>query len=730
MIVNILFFIQKDDKYFMLKKINFILSFCIFTLIFLIFSNIFNGKQIEKALYSNVSEIHITYKSDTNYEAMTDELINISSKTNTNVSQYMFTGKNKLNIISTNPSINKYFDLKKGHFPSIDSSDFVSNQNKSTNKNVGILNLPSNHLQINLYSTEHFKNIGFSNVFYVQGDIELVKKVLNKYGAIKETPISKSDTYALNQYHIIIITYLLIFFMVSILVRVFYERKKIVLKKTFGYPTMQIIIDSFKDMNGVLFGLVSSTLIYVLFVRQITMSLLIPLLLSLIIYITFSLIYVLVQIIILHSIKINTTIKGYLPFKAINSLLTLTLFFSLFIGLTIFNKIENNFSEYININLQLNSWKKTENLYKTNLTNQLDRNDEIEEKQYLNRAQNFYNSIKDKYDTFIIAPYNYAIVGKDNNDKAIYVGQDRFYNDQHESIVNMGGLDIFIDLNYLKRNPIEFCDSSDMNKINVNKNTISLLIPEKYKDYEQEIKENYLSYIKFILEEEPPNQKINIANLDINTIYVKNNQKYFTYNYLYGSSEDNYFINDPISIIVNPNMMSGLFWGNILTQDGGLYMEFEDSNNDSVFNKIKDDLKSSNLENTINFTVSAFKDYGTYASKIQASFLNSLLQGIFIICLFFIINLQIISMLFKMHMKKLFLKKILGYSVFYRLFSIIYIPVLTSFIAITSFIVINPNKFNYFLPAFGIVIILNILIYSLLHLQSKKNTIKESLNDI
>lgn len=730
MIVNILFFIQKDNKYLMLKKINFILSFCIFTLIFFIFSNIFNGKQIEKALYSNVSEIHITYNSDTNYESMTDELMSISSKTNTNVSQYMFTGKNKLNIISTNPSINKYFDLKKGHFPSIDSSDFVSNQNKNINRNVGILNLPSNYLQINLYSTNHFKNTGFNNVFYVQGNVELVKKVLNKYGLIKETSISKSDTYTLNQYHIIIITYLLIFFMVSILAQVFDERKKIVLKKTFGYPLIQVIKDSFKDMNGILCALVSSTLIYVIFVRQITLSLLIPLLLSLIIYITFSLIYVSIQIIILHSIKINTTIKGYLPFKFINFALALTLFFSLFTGLTIFNKIENNFSEYININSQLDSWKKTENLYKTNLTNQLDRNDKTEEKQYLTRAQNFYNSIKAKYNTFIIAPYNYAIVGKDKYDKPIYVGQDRFYNNQHDSIINMGGIDIFIDLNYLKRNPIEFCNTSDINQINVNKNTISLLIPEKYKYYEKEIKENYLSYIKFILEEEPPNQKIDIANLDINTIYVKNNQKYFTYNYLYGSSEDNYFITDPISIVINPNTMSGLFWGNILTQDGGLYMEFEDSNNDSVFNKIKDDLKSSNLENTINFTVSAFKDYGTYASKIQASFLNSILQGIFIICLFFIINLQIISMLFKMHMKKLFLKQILGYSAFNRLLSIIYIPVLTCFIAITSFIIINPHKLNYFFPSFGFIIILNILIYSFLYLQSNKNTVKENLNDI
>ncbi|WP_159721211.1 hypothetical protein [Enterococcus sp. CSURQ0835] len=710
--------------------LNLVLSFFIFTLILFICSDILNGKKIEQALYSDVSELHISYRSDVNYGKIIDEFVEISKKNNTNISQYMFTARNKLTIISTNPYKNKYLQVKKGASSSFEDDYFASNQNSNSPKKLGSLNLPSHYLQVKLFSVDHFKDVGLSNILYVQGDVNSVEKILIKYGTVKKTRINESDTYVVNQYQITITIYLLVLFFVSLSIVSFSNRKKTLLKKNFGYTKFHMMIDSIKETNVMLYGLFLAVVVYLYVIRDVTISFMLSFLLSLVLCIFFTLVYMLIQMLILYYGRIYSTVKGRVPIRMITFLLTIILCVTLFLGLTIFGKIEQNFIEYTNINSKLNTWKKVEGLYKTNITNQMDRNNVAEEKQYLSSAQNFYNAIKNKYDTFIIAPYNYAVIDHDKNGQPISVGQSRFHGDKHASTVNMGGIDIFIDMNYLKRNPIVFSDHSEINKINVEKDTISLLIPEKYKIYEDEIKTNYLKYLKFIINEEPPNQDIQINKLSINSIYVKNNQKYFTYNHLYGDSRNNYAITDPISIIVNPHMMSGLFWGNILTVDGGLYLDFKDSNNDIVFNKLKNEIENANLKNTINFTVSAFQDYGTYVSKIQSSLFNSLLQGVTIICLFVMLNFQLVSLLFRIKRKKIFLEKTLGYSVVYRMLSVSYLAVLTDLISLSLFMIVNPSKLLYLFPALLIIMGINILIYGVLCLQSKKITLMEELNDI
>lgn len=711
----------------MIKKLNFFLSFFVFMLIILVCSNIINGKKIEKALYANTTEMHVDYKKDISYETLTTELVNVSKKHDINVSQYLFTGRNKLTILATNANKNKFFHLKKGELPHTNSNFFASNQNDNSAKKSGILNLPSSYLQIKLFDISYFRNVGLSNVFYIQGDSSAVEKILTNYGTTKVLTTNGTDTYTINQYQIIIISYLLAFFIVSTLSLSFSNRKKILLKRNYGYSMIQIVFDSIKDMNTVLYGLLLALGVCVVIRKESIQSILVSLLFSFALYISFTLLHIIMQLSIYYFGKINNTIKGKTPIKVSIVLLSIFLFIVLFLASSVFDKLELTYSEYKNMNSQLNTWKRTENLYKTNISNQLDRDNTIEEKQYLKRAQNFYQLIEKKYDTFIMAPYNYAVIEKDREGNPVYVGKSRFYNNIHESIVNMGGIDIFIDLNYLKRNPIMFSNPYELSEINEDKNVLYVLMPEKYKTYETEIRKKYLEYMQFIVKEEPSNSNSSIS--DIKPIYVKNNQKYFTYNYLYGNSKDNYFITDPIAIIVNPDLMSGLFWGNILTAEGGLYFDFNSSNNENVFDRLKPEIQKANLENTINFTISAFQDYGTYISKMQSVFFNTLLQGFVISSLFVIINYQIISFLFKINRKKIFLKRILGYSLINRVISIVYFPILISALSLFTFLVINPKKLYYTFSIFLLTIVLNSLIYGIIYFQTKNITFKESLYD-
>ncbi|MGC3438206.1 hypothetical protein ACPTHC_14705, partial [Enterococcus faecium] len=75
------------------------------------------------------------------------------------------------------------------------------------------------------------------------------------------------------------------------------------------------------------------------------------------------------------------------------------------------NEAENNSLKY---------WERTTNLYKTNITNQLNRNNTVEENYYLKKASKFVYKIQKKYKTFIIAPNNYATIQENN--KEFFIG--------------------------------------------------------------------------------------------------------------------------------------------------------------------------------------------------------------------------------------------------------------------------------------------------------------------
>lgn len=183
----------------MLKRVIFLLSIVVLTLVMSIAINVFNGLAISNALYQETDEIHLIYHSDVDYDALIDELDEVSTTMNINISQYHFTSKTELTIVATNPTAHAAYHLTQGVFPQKKTHQFVANY--PTNKSVGLIHLPSNHLKIQLFSFQQIKNIGIGNVFYVQGNknkAALIRVLFFKVGLTNQVVIAYS--YATQNY--------------------------------------------------------------------------------------------------------------------------------------------------------------------------------------------------------------------------------------------------------------------------------------------------------------------------------------------------------------------------------------------------------------------------------------------------------------------------------------------------------------------------------------------------
>lgn len=713
----------------MIKKINFCLSTIIFLLLLFSATSLLKGLDIKKALYDNTKELHIIYEPGTNYKQFVYDLYETSLKEDITISQYNFTAKDTLSILSTNPKINPFFHLKSGVFPTNSESSYVANYSDGNRKNIGSINLPSDYLKIKLYSFEYVKNIGLGNVFYIQGNGRHKKliDVFQKYGTIKIANPVISDTFTVNIYQNLITLYLIIFFFVCIISLAFSQRKMISLKKILGYSIRQIVFQSIKSTFSIVYGLLLALTLYIILSRDITLNLVWSLLLCLCIYLLSLIVYSSIIVSLYQFTNVKNNIKGAAPSKLLTIILGGALCITLFLFLGKSQEIKQEFKHYNKIKQSTQLWAKTENLYKTNITNQLDRGDLLEETTYLKNAQLFYEKLSKKHKTFIIAPYNYTVLN-DSKGKSIIIGQDRIP-DKEEYITSPGGADITIDTNYLKVNPIKFINPSEMEQMNADANTQSLLVPQKYQKYEAEIKQNYLSDLKFRLTEEPPNGLISLDKVKIQVLYVENQQKYFTYNSFYGTQADENKIEDPIAVVVNPKLMDGLFWGNILTMNGGLFIDFDSTSKKEPFDPIKQDVKDSGLNGIVNFTLSVFKERGEETARNEANVFNLSIQYSILIILIITLNVQIMYILFKLNAKKRLVKEILGYSVFNQMTDIVLIPILIELTTVVLFNILHSQTSIVVVPLV-IIALLNCFIYGCIHLNSKSITLKGDFYDI
>lgn len=174
------------------------------------------------------------------------------------------------------------------------------------------------------------------------------------------------------------------------------------------------------------------------------------------------------------------------------------------------------------------------------------------------RSQKLLALLEEKAGAFVMDAYNYQTMDDE--------GTPLYAMNRPEVPIEIApaGMSIQVSREYFKWNPIETADGSELEKqIVLDDLTLNLLVPEQYRDMEQEILSAWREYFYFekVEAENDYNElagreeRLDIAEnqLTVNMIYVKDGQRYFTYRSDCASA-DGSWITDPLVQIYTGNI--------------------------------------------------------------------------------------------------------------------------------------------------------------------------------
>lgn len=442
--------------------------------------------------------------------------------------------------------------LKSGRY--LKSSDninlYLSSEINSDINQVGVIQAPNKKTKIYIRSIRYKINHEYDNLlssFFVNTTnqtklFSLIKDLESKYN-IKIQNIGELD-YTSNfdvfeSLKILIILYILI---IILLIYMIFERyKELAIYKLFGldnfnlnikiifkeilvfnikavvitYFLSLIYLYIFNNFYGLLsFSVLWLKIIFIILIANLSVS---------IIIINFLTKFIKISLMLKNKKHTNISIFINYIFKIISLSILINLVISSYINISLL-LVDNNF---------LKSWEESKYLAKINIkSNFIKKN---------NSNIDFGDKFAHKF--FVLTNQKNGILIDTTN----YISEDEFIKNKEPYSIERS---ININNNYLKLNHIYDINNNIINIPDHDDITVNLLVPIKYKIYEDKIKKIYI------------NQYNNKP--DINIIYIKNNQKYFTFKL--DSSSSRSYITDPIvNIISNNNAFLDIYYGCAIT---------------------------------------------------------------------------------------------------------------------------------------------------------------------
>lgn len=217
-----------------------------------------------------------------------------------------------------------------------------------------------------------------------------------------------------------------------------------------------------------------------------------------------------------------------------------------------------------NVNLKTPEWEAAADVYRLYIQTPASQLALDKEEELSNTFETLLSELEQNNDFFIIdSSRYYELDGKKmyEHNKA---GMQEMGTDFDENI-DPNGKSITVSVSYFKVNPIETVNGTPIEScLKEDENTLNILVPVKYKDREEEIIALYKSFFFFqkisvgnIYNEDAgrPLNSILESDLNVNIIYVNDDQNYFTFNPTV-VKENNNLIVDPMVIIYDYNVHS------------------------------------------------------------------------------------------------------------------------------------------------------------------------------
>lgn len=194
------------------------------------------------------------------------------------------------------------------------------------------------------------------------------------------------------------------------------------------------------------------------------------------------------------------------------------------------------------------------------------------------RSAELFPLLEENVNAFVMDAYNYQAM--DDEGTLLYTMNTLDYPPE----LDPNGQSIRVSKNYFLYNPIETADGSELtDQFLYDDLTLNILVPEQYREFEEQIIEAYREnfYFEKVTAENHYNEMAEIeetldiaeSDLSIHIIYVKDGQSYFTFRSDCAPATDHY-ITDPIVQIYTSNIHCN-YAHSFLTQDVYFYSEQE-----------------------------------------------------------------------------------------------------------------------------------------------------------
>lgn len=585
-----------------------------------------------------------------------DKIKQFSKNNNVEISQYSFLSKNKIDIYSTN------IDGYKG---------LLIIPNLIFNRNIKV------------HDFEEIINVGFKNILYVDtNDMTIIKKLSETFKNEGQLYYLKTE-YENNNFSFnklkgditnnfpTIFSLFTFAFILSIFFYYIFSRKKFFIYKIWGYTNIRIyfILNKYLYLSLLLSTILSYLVINVVVYRNIFSHLAIKISLNVLKINIFSALLIFISSLLLFLLFLPAT--GSPQKKELKKIMIMTYSFRVLLFLLIIFSFEQIFNKNLELKTKADSlklWKNTQNLY--NLYESYSPyydNDLAAEDILNNKILKVYNELSYLRKVFIIETSNFERSRIENSATKNSKDFDYSYKvnvKKEEDIYSPYGRNIVVDKNYLERHIIKSLDDKNViDMIDNSDNTLNILVPQKFKNYENNIKTSFTKWFYFqkievanYYNEAKSEKKVekNIKDLKINIIYVKDGLNIFTYNQHSGDEYNT--IKDTIITIYTQNIDNSF-----LASCLGYYTFIESGDEYSALREISDITWKYNV-NELNTVLSVYEQKGEEISLIELDIKNLILNTIILLYFFIIFMVIIMYTYYKSSLQMIIIKSLYGYN--------------------------------------------------------------------
>lgn len=641
------------------------------------------GYAISSLINENTSSIMLVFNDLEEYQLFID----LAENEGVTITMPIFVDDTNVIIYTSDFSLGGRIELRRGRWPDDNSNEFISAINTGEPSQVGLIHSITPGFNLSISGIKNITNRELAGIYLINSnDIEFLERFVNElneniYRAELFSINNEVDIF--NQITIIqlieLIAISMLLFICILATFINYSVSKLKLGSVLiihGYSKFYIVKKLALELLTLLLlaFIISFVLIltyiylagYIYFVGIISLFVILIYTFLFLVYMIFSNVFILIY---LALVKTTSILKGKKPYFVLQ-FANYTSKIAFLVAIFIFGSLAIN--NYIQLNYRLNAlsdWEMAKNIYSTRVYSVGQSTDLAIDLDIMTRKLDFYSSMERENNAFIMDSRNILFY-----DMGAMPYQDMDSAPPME--LSPHGFRVTISPNFLNFNPIIAVNGVPiLEQVIYNPYVLNILVPEKFKPYEEEILSLYLEYFHYSsvtidniynydLGFELNNTPIEMFN--INIIYVENNQDYFSFNERVRPENGNN-IRDPIAVLytgsVHPSRLSSTMSGNFF-----FYTESIDAHS-----AILPLLLESGLSHVIRSTVSVFDENGKEIVELREQIIRIATLSLVLVISSLTIVYSLMLNYFEKNKKMIFIKFIMGYSFINRHFKFILI---------------------------------------------------------